>query len=63
MSGCFAIFADETAADGAARPIALFAYLEEAIDWGSKRYAGRAFRIRFMPYTAFNQLTPARQAG
>ena len=53
-SGCFAILPDETSAgadgDQAPRPLALFDNLEDAIDWGSKRYRGGAFRIRFMQY-------------
>jgi hypothetical protein len=63
MSGCFAVFPDESPIDGAAQAMALFQYLDEAIAWGSRRYAGRAFRIRYMPYEAFSQMALARQAG
>jgi hypothetical protein len=63
MSGCFAIFPDESPVDGVATPLALFEYLDEAIAWGTKRYAGRAFRIRFVPYEAFADLMVSRQAS
>ena len=49
-SGCFAILPDEPSADGTSRPLALFQTLEDAIEWGSKRYQGGAFRIRFVQF-------------
>jgi hypothetical protein len=61
MSGCFAIFPDQSPDDGNATPLALFEYLDEAIAWGSKRYAGGAFRIRFVPYDAVADLMVSRR--
>ena len=52
MSCCFAIFVDEGAADEAARPVACFESLEDALDWGGRRFAGRSFRIRYWPAEA-----------
>ena len=52
MSCCFAIFADDGPADRTARPIACFESLEDALDWGARRFAGRSFRIRYLPMQA-----------
>jgi hypothetical protein len=43
MNGCFAIFPD-----GAATPSALFENLEDAMEWGLKRYGDDAFGIRYL---------------
>ena len=48
MSCCFAIIPDECPAGEAARPLAMFESLEDAMEWGSQRYAGGAFRIRYL---------------
>lgn len=41
MKNCFAVFPD-----GAATPAAVFADLEDAMDWGLERYGCDAFGIR-----------------
>jgi hypothetical protein len=43
MMSCFAVFPD-----GAATPAAVFADLEDAMDWGLERYGGDAFGIRYL---------------
>jgi hypothetical protein len=43
MISCFAVFPD-----GAATPAAVFADLEDAMDWGLERYGGDAFGIRHL---------------
>ena len=48
LSCCFAIVPDESPAGEAARPLAMFESLEDAMEWGSQRYAGGAFRIRYL---------------
>jgi hypothetical protein len=48
MTCCFAIIPDETGAERA-QPVALFADIEDAIDWGLARYKGGSFRLRYEP--------------
>jgi hypothetical protein len=43
MIGCFGIFPD-----GAAAPTAVFENLEDAMEWGLRRYGGDAFGIRYV---------------
>jgi hypothetical protein len=43
MIGCFAIFPD-----GATTPSAVFQNLEDAMEWGLKRYGDDAFGIRYL---------------
>lgn len=43
MTCCFAIIPD-----GNSQPAALFNDLEDAMDWGLKRYGGDAFKIRYL---------------
>jgi hypothetical protein len=43
MMGCFAVFPD-----GAGSPAAVFEDLEDAMDWGLKRYGDDAFGIRYL---------------
>jgi hypothetical protein len=43
MIHCFAIIPD-----GQNTPAALFAELEDAMDWGLHAYGGDAFRIRYL---------------
>ena len=43
MMGCFAVFPD-----GAGSPAAVFENLEDAMDWGLKRYGDDAFGIRYL---------------
>ena len=43
MITCFAIIPD-----GQNAPSALFAELEDAVDWGLDTYGGDAFRIRYL---------------
>lgn len=43
MISCFAVFPD-----GSASPTAVFADLEDAMDWGLERYGGDAFGIRYL---------------
>jgi hypothetical protein len=46
MTCCFAIIPD-----GTAQPAALFEDLEDAVDWGLRRYGDDAFRIRYLKVT------------
>ena len=43
MLSCFAVFPD-----GAQAPTAVFENLEDAMDWGLKRYGDDAFGIRYL---------------
>jgi hypothetical protein len=40
---CFAIIPDQTH-----QPLAMFADLQDAMDWGLKRLGGDAFRIKYI---------------
>ena len=53
MNGCFAIFPD-----GAATPSALFENLEDAMEWGLKRYGDDAFGIRYLEMARVQKDTP-----
>jgi len=53
MNGCFAIFPD-----GAATPSALFENLEDAMEWGLKRYGDDAFGIRYVQMARVERETP-----
>jgi hypothetical protein len=55
MMSCFAVFPD-----GAAAPTAVFADLEDAMDWGLERYGGDAFGIRYLDLT---QVESAERRG
>jgi hypothetical protein len=46
VSSCFAILPDESA-EGAP-PLALFENLEDALEWGARRYRGGTFRVRYV---------------
>ena len=52
MPCCFAILPDEPTTEGPVRPLAVFASLEDAMDWGSRHYRGGAFRIRYVDVVA-----------
>ncbi len=41
---CFAIIPDRSH-----QPLALFADLQDAMDWGLSRLGGNAFRIKYIP--------------
>lgn len=47
MMCCYALIPD-----GVRDPVAVFAQLEDAIDWGLRRYGGDSFRIRYEQVTA-----------
>jgi hypothetical protein len=47
MNCCYAIVPD-----GSDDPAALFEELEDAMDWGLRRYGGDAFQIRYVEVTA-----------
>jgi hypothetical protein len=46
MSCCFAVVPDELEPGEASHPLAAFENIEDAMNWGLRKYAGRAFRIR-----------------
>ncbi len=46
MSGCFAILPDEGSEQ--TPPLALFENLEDALEWGARRYRGGTFRVRYV---------------
>jgi hypothetical protein len=50
MNCCFAIVPD-----GAGEPAAVFEELEDAMDWGVKRYGNDAFQIRFLEVATVEQ--------
>jgi len=47
MNCCYAIVPD-----GTDEPAALFEALEDAMDWGLRRYGGDAFQIRYVEVTS-----------
>ena len=47
MNCCYAIVPD-----GSDDPAALFEELEDAMDWGLRRYGGDAFQIRYVEVTS-----------
>jgi hypothetical protein len=54
-AGCFAILPDESS-EGTVTPApALFENLEDALEWGARRYRGGTFRVR---YVAVEELPP-----
>ena len=48
MSGCFAILPDESAEGTVTSAPALFDNLEDALEWGARRYRGGTFRVRYV---------------
>ena len=48
--------------DGNADPVALFEDLEDAMDWGLRRYGGDAFRIRYVEVSAAEVEIPLARA-
>jgi len=57
MMGCFAVIPD-----GAVDPAAVFEDLEDAMDWGLKRYGDDAFGIRYLE-VARAVTAPATKGG
>jgi hypothetical protein len=53
MTSCYAIIPD-----GTTEPAALFQALEDAMDWGLRRYGDDAFQIRYVEVVA-----PAPEPG
>jgi hypothetical protein len=51
MSCCFAILPDEPSGDETPSPAAVFADLEDALEWGSRHFKG-AFRVRYLELVA-----------
>jgi len=47
MNCCYAIVPD-----GSIEPVALFEELEDAMDWGLKRFGDDAFQIRYVEVTS-----------
>jgi hypothetical protein len=47
-SCCFAIIPDDAISDHS-QPVALFASIEDAMDWALTRYKGGTFRLRYEP--------------
>lgn len=58
MSCSFAIIPD-----GSNQPAAVFAELEDAMDWALSRYGGDAFRIRHVELEPKEQLAPRFRLG
>jgi hypothetical protein len=54
MSCCFAILPDEPANDETLTPAAVFADLEDALEWGAKHFQG-AFRVRYLELIAIGE--------
>jgi hypothetical protein len=55
MTCCFAIIPD-----GNTEPAALFEELEDAMDWGLRRYGDNAFQIRYVEVSAVESATGLR---
>ena len=55
MPCCFAILPDEPSGDETPRPTAVFQDLEDALDWGSRHFQGRAFRVRYLELIAVGE--------
>ena len=49
MNCCYAIVPD-----GSPDPVALFEELEDAMDWGLKRFGDDAFQIRYVEVTSID---------
>jgi hypothetical protein len=47
-SCCFAVIPDDGIVDQKT-PVALFASIEDAMDWALNRYKGGSFRLRYEP--------------
>ena len=56
MMSCFAVFPD-----GAGAPAAVFENLEDAMDWGLKRYGDDAFGIRYLEMAQVETRRTARR--
>ena len=54
MSCCFAILPDEPVSDETPAPAAVFADLEDALEWGAKHFPG-AFRLRYLELIAVGE--------
>jgi hypothetical protein len=57
LTCCFAIIPD-----GVDVPVAVFENLEDAMDWGVRKYGGGRFTIRHMPVTQSMPM-PAKKAA
>lgn len=58
MSCCYAIYPDAES-----RPAAVFANLEDAIDWGVERFGDDKFKIGYLPVVKVERAEQAGAAG
>jgi hypothetical protein len=58
LTCCFAIIPD-----GNDVPVAVFENLEDAMDWGVRKYGGGRFTIRHMPVTQSMQFAAKKAAA
>ena len=59
---CFAIIPDDGIGDPR-QPVALFASIEDAMDWALSRYKGGSFRLRYEPVAVIERDTkPGRSS-
>jgi hypothetical protein len=57
-SCCFAVIPDDGIVDHQT-PVALFASIEDAMDWALTRYKGGSFRLRYEPVAVIERETAA----
>ena len=55
-SCCFAVIPDDGIVDQQT-PVALFASIEDAMDWALSRYKGGSFRLRYEPVAVIERDT------
>lgn len=55
-SCCFAIIPDDGISEQR-QPVALFASIEDAMDWALSRYKGGSFRLRYEPVAVIERET------
>ena len=60
MSECFVILPDEKSEGTVTAAPALFENLEEALEWGARRYRGGTFRVR---YVAVEEVPPPQPSS
>ena len=56
-SCCFAIIPDDGITEHH-QPVALFASIEDAMDWALSRYKGGSFRLRYEPVAVVERENP-----
>ena len=58
LQNCFAVFPDEQADSAVSSPVAVFEYLEDAMNWGLERFKGGAFRLKYQRCVMVEEESP-----